>query len=206
MDSAGPQPLPVNQPAFWEEVYQNGRAGWDLGGPTPTFRRLAESRAYPPGRMIVLGAGRGHDAREFARHGFTVTAVDFAADPVREMRALADSQAPVKILQADIFNLPAELAGTFDYVLEYTCYCAIDPRRRPEYASLAASLLKRGGRFIALAFPIDGRPGGPPFAVNLDEMLDLLTARGFTLLQREIPPDSIKPRRGAEALLVLQKQ
>jgi alkanesulfonate monooxygenase SsuD/methylene tetrahydromethanopterin reductase-like flavin-dependent oxidoreductase (luciferase family) len=60
----------VNLPGKWEADYQRGTAGWDLRGPTPVFKRLASSGQLKPGRMIVLGAGRGHDAREFARHSF----------------------------------------------------------------------------------------------------------------------------------------
>jgi SAM-dependent methyltransferase len=200
-----PTPSDVNRPTFWEEIYQGGRAGWDLGGPTPVFRRLLDSGQFAPGRIVVLGAGRGHDARAFARRGFTVTAVDFADDAVRDMRALADQQAPVKILQANLFDLPRPLDGTFDYVLEYTCFCAIDPPRRAEYADLVARLLKPGGQYIALAFPLDGRAGGPPFAVSAAEILQLFETRGFTLRHRERPPDSVSPRRGAEELLIFQK-
>jgi SAM-dependent methyltransferase len=194
----------VNRADFWEGAYQEGRDGWDLGGPTPVFQRLLRSGELAPGRMIVLGAGRGYDAREFARHGFAVTAVDFAADAVHEMRARADVQAPVEILQADIFALPRMLDGTFDFVLEYTCFCAIDPARRGDYADLVARLLKPGGLFIDLAFPIGGHAGGPPFAVSTEEILDLFRARGFTLVRRESPDDSIADRRGHEELLILR--
>lgn len=200
-----PQATNVNSPAFWEEVYKNGRAGWDLGGPTPAFRRLLDRGQFLPGKIIVLGAGRGHDAREFARHGFQVTAVDFAADAVRAMHALADLSAPVEIAHADIFDLPRAFDGTFDYVLEYTCFCAIDPTRRAEYAGLVARLLKPGGIYIALAFPLDNHQGGPPFAISISEILNLLGARGFNLLQRERPSDSVPQRRGLEELLILQK-
>jgi SAM-dependent methyltransferase len=198
------QPLDVNTPAFWEEVYQGGRAGWDLGGPTPAFRRLLAGGEFAPGRLIVLGAGRGHDAREFARHGFRVTAVDFAAEAVRGMRALADPAAPVDVLQADIFHLPPGLDRAFDYVLEYTCFCAIHPARRPEYADLVTRLLRPGGTYIALAFPIGHHAGGPPFAVRVDEILTLFGARGFAVARRETPPDSVPQRRGREELLVLR--
>ena len=197
-------PLDVNGPAFWEEVYQGGRAGWDLGGPTSIFRRLLTSGEFPPGRVVVLGAGRGHDAREFARHGFTVTAVDFAADAVHDLRALADPQAPIEILQADIFALPHTLDETFDYVLEYTCFCAIDPPRRAEYADLVAHLLKPGGTYVDLVFPLDDHAGGPPFAISLTEIFTLFGARGFTLLRRETPTDSVPQRRGLEQLLIFQ--
>src|SRR5688572_4111754 len=99
----------VNSPDKWEADYKRGTDGWDLGGPTPIFRRLLESRQFKPGQMMVLGAGRGHDAREFARHGFRVTAVDFSPTAVHEMRRLAQPAAPVEILQADIFTLPQTL-------------------------------------------------------------------------------------------------
>ena len=195
----------VNFPTKWEADYQRKSDGWDLGGPTPAFKRLASSRRFNPGRMIVPGAGRGHDAREFARHGFQVTAVDFSPYVVNEMKRLADPQAPVEVLQHDIFALPPKLNHSFDYVLEYTCFCAIDPKRRAEYADLITRLLKPGGAYIDLAFPLDGRPGGPPFAVSEPELLNLYQERGFKLLERETPVDSVSPRRGAEELFIFKK-
>jgi len=195
----------VNSPAFWEEVYQGGRAGWDLGGPTPVFQRLLQMRGIPPGRMIVPGAGRGHDARLFARSGFQVTAVDFADDAVRDMQALSTPDAPVKILQGDLFALPPDLDGAFDYLLEYTCFCAIDPARRPDYADLVTRLLKPGGTYIALLFPLWDHPGGPPFAVAPEELERLLTERSFTIVHHETPLDSVPQRRGLEELIIYRK-
>ena len=32
---------PVNTPEFWEACYESEMDGWDLGGPTPVFQRLA---------------------------------------------------------------------------------------------------------------------------------------------------------------------
>jgi len=195
----------VNLPLKWDENYQQGTDGWDLGRPTPVFQRLLSNPKLIPGRMIVLGAGRGHDAREFARHGFQVTAVDFSSQAVEEMHHLANPEAPVEILQHDIFTLPDSLSHSFDYVLEYTCFCAIDPQRRAEYADLVTRLLKPNGIYIDLAFPLDGRKGGPPFAVSASEILNLFQARGFKLLSREKPVDSIKSRRSAEELFLFEK-
>jgi len=194
----------VNSPGKWEADYQRGTAGWDLRGPTPVFKRLASSGQLKPGRIIVLGAGRGHDAREFARHSFQVTAVDFSPYAVREMQRLAEPDAPVEISQADIFTLPHTFDEMFDYVLEYTCFCAIDPSRRAEYADLVARLLKPGGTYVDLAFPLDDHAGGPPFTVSLSEILVLFSARRFTLLRRETPTDSVPQRRGLEELLIFQ--
>ena len=198
-------PLNVNLPDKWQADYERRSDGWDLGGPTPIFKRLAESGRFQPGRMVVPGAGRGHDAREFARHGFQVTAIDFAPQAVHEMKRLAEPQAPVEILQHDLFSLPQELDNSFEYLLEYTCFCAIDPQRRTEYADLVSRLLKPGGKYIDLAFPLDGRGGGPPFAVSESEVIDLFGQRGFKLQSREKPAESVSPRRHAEELFIFQK-
>jgi len=192
----------VNSPQKWEKDYEHGTDGWDLKGPTPTFSQLAASGRFAPGRLIVPGAGRGHDAREFARHGFQVTAVDFSAHAVQEMQRLAAPDAPVDILQSDLFALPPAFDHAFDYVLEYTCFCAIDPQRRSEYADLVARLLKPGGIYITLAFPLDTHQGGPPFAVALTEILTLFNQRGFTLLERQTPTHSVPQRHGLEELLI----
>jgi methyl halide transferase len=195
----------VNSPLKWEADYERRTDGWDLGGPTPVFKRLISSRQLTPGQLIVLGAGRGHDAREFARHGFQVTAVDFAAHAVNEMHRLADPHAPVEIMQQDLFTFPHEKDNSFDYLLEYTCFCAIDPKRRAEYADLVTRLLKPDGIYIDLAFPLDGRKGGPPFAVKESEIMVLFHKRNFKLLSREKPPESVSQRRHAEELFIFRK-
>lgn len=195
-----------DDPAFWEWNYRAAQLPWDLGGASPVFARLAASGEFSPGRMIVLGAGTGHDARLFARRGFQVTAVDFASGAARAMRALQDPQAPLIILQADLFNLPPALSNVFDYVLEYACICAFAPTRRPAYADVVAGLLRPGGRYLGLLWPTTVRPGGPPFAVAPDALIALLAARGLTLRHRETPPDSVVERRGDEELVVMGSQ
>lgn len=195
----------VNSSDFWDRLYQTNQFHWDLGGPTPVFRRLAEGGQFALGRMLVLGAGHGHDARLFARHGFQVTAVDFAEEAVAAMQKLAQPTAPVEIVQADFFSLPAKWYSRFDYVLDYTSFCAVLPSRRPEYADLVGRLLKPGGLYIMLAFPIGRRPGGPPYVVQPEAIIALYTERGFRLEQRETPADSAPGRQGHEELLILKK-
>lgn len=68
------------------------------------------------------------------------------------------------LLQRDIFDLVPDLAGQFDYVIEHTCFCAIDPSLRSAYAQLAAELLAPGGELLAVFFT-HSRGGGPPLAL-----------------------------------------
>jgi hypothetical protein len=177
-----------------------GHGHADARVPAPAGRETILSRTVAGARRR-----RGHDAREFARHGYDVVAVDFARDAAHAMREAMHPDFPHAVLEHDFFQLDPALDGTFDYVLEYTCYCAIDPRRRAEYADKIAQVLKRGGKYIALAFPLGEHAGGPPFAVNADELIQALEQRGMKLLHREFPPDTIKPRKGREELLVVEK-
>ena len=195
----------VNSPDFWQHIYDTERLPWDMGTATPVFQRLIENGAFPHGKVLVVGAGSGHDARLFARHGFDVTAVDFAPGAIATMRAAAEPTAPVDIRQADLFELPEEFSAAFDYVLEYTCFCAIDPEKRPSYAAAIDQTLRPGGQIIALVLPIRGGPGGPPFQASPDEYIALFTERDYSLVLREMPADSIGPRLGNEELVILRK-
>jgi SAM-dependent methyltransferase len=190
---------------FWDMLYRHRRMPWDLGGPTPVFERLVTTGVISPADMLVLGAGQGHDARMFARHGFRVTAIDFADEAIAAMETHQSAETPVEIVQADFFWLPPEWNGRYDYIVDYTCFCAILPEKRPDYAGLTSRLLRSGGQFITLAFPIGRRGGGPPYTVQPEEMLTLWQQRQFVLRHREMPPDSVPDRRGVEELLILEK-
>jgi SAM-dependent methyltransferase len=153
-----------------------------------------------PGRALVLGSGRGHDALAFARAGWTVTGVDFSAEALAIARRSAAGVEPAPaFVEADIFHLSAAWNGAFDLVVEYVTYCAIAPYRRAEFAAAVSRLLAPGGRLLALFFPVEERPGGPPFGVDLDEAVRLFS-RHLRLLEQDIPMDSVKPRSGREVL------
>jgi len=82
---------------------------------------------------------------------------------------------------------------------------AIDLKPRADYADLVMQLLKTDGVYIDLAFPLDGRTGGPPFAVKESEVMDLFQKRGFKLVSRKKPEESVSQRRYAEELFIFQK-
>ncbi len=195
----------INTADFWDQLYRSNSFPWDLGAPTPVFENLLKQGVIEPGRMLVLGAGYGHDARLFARYGFKVIAVDFAREAVEAMVDLQDPLFPIEVVQADFFTFPPAWNNRFDYILDYTSYCAILPQRRSEYADMVTRLLKIGGSFIILAFPIGKRPGGPPFVVQPASIIELFTERGFDLTSREIPTHSAFGRADHEELLIFTR-
>lgn len=197
----------VDSPEFWEAMYKNERTPWDLQSPTPTLVHLVEAGTLaPPGSVAVLGCGRGHDAVFLARQGFDVTAVDFAPSAVAYLRELAAQEGvSLAILEMDFFHLPQTHREAFDYVYEYTAYCAIRPVRRDEYVDLVYHILKPGGLLVGLFFPADGRTGGPPFAVSLDEIHQRFDGR-FSIESLAYPATSVPPRRGKEFLALIRKK
>lgn len=166
-------------PRDWEQAYVDGRVPWDLGSAPPALEALVART--PPGRVFVPGAGRGHDARAWARGGSAVTALDVSPTAVAEARALdAASGAVVTWIAGDLFDLPRDLAGAFDVVWEQTCFCALAPEQRDAYVDAVADVLAPGGRFHGILWNT-GQPGGPPYAVT-GEDIDRHLGRRFEIL------------------------
>jgi SAM-dependent methyltransferase len=191
---------PVSDPAFWLGLYDQGSDRWELGRPNPSLgAHLARQQLPSPrGTVAVPGCGRGHDARLLARRGYRVLGFDFVPDVVRAARELAERDRVDATFEArDVFELASAYPGFFDGVWEYTCFCAIDPARRAEYVEVLAAILKPGGWLLACFFPMEDKPGGPPFAVSEPEVRELLAPR-FELVDSYVPFASAEGRQGKE--------
>jgi methyl halide transferase len=190
----------------WEQRYQAGDDPWDLGYPTPPLEHLLTSaQAPPPGRMAALGIGSGLDALRFAAAGFDVVGFDFAPTAIARARQNAITQGlNVEFVQQDIFALPPEWHHRFDYVLEHTCFCAIDPTLRSQYVQVVQQLLRPQGKLIALFFT-HTRDGGPPFGVTPQGIRDYFEPY-FDVVMLTPATDSIAKRQGEEHLAIFQQR
>ncbi|WP_017300981.1 methyltransferase domain-containing protein [Nodosilinea nodulosa] len=195
MTASSSSPL---SPAAWEQRYQEGTPRWDLGHPAPAFQALLASADAPrTGSALVLGAGRGHDAILFAQQGFNVTAVDFAPSAIQALGAQAQAKdLSLQLLERDIFDLVPEFSGQFDYAIEHTCFCAIDPALRPAYVELVANLLAPNGDLLAVFFT-HRRQGGPPFGTTPTEVRQLFEPH-FEVVSLEPVANSVPSRSGEE--------
>ncbi len=180
--------------ADWDQRYQQKDTPWDLTGPTPELLRLVPSLP-PSGRALVPGGGRGHDALALAQHGMETHLVDFAPTAIDEARALGKS---IHLHCLDFFTLPEIPShhAAYDLIWEYTFFCAIAPDLRARYVATIEKLLKPGGLFLGLFFPLVSEKSPPPFVVTESEVRALFPAT----LQIEKPQASVKPRAGREFL------
>ena len=202
---------PVSAPAFWDQLYAGGNDGWELGAPAPPLEAwLASGGSFPAAaespRLAVPGCGRGHDARLLAKRGYRVWGFDFAEAAVAEARRIATREGvDVAIEQRDVFTLGRDYPGFFDGVWEYTCFCAIDPGRREEYARVLHAMLRRGGRLLACFYPMREGTDGPPFPVSRPEVERVL-APWFTILDSGPPARSVERRQGLEWLVRAERR
>lgn len=185
---------------FWEQFYQDGTTRWDLGRPAPAFVDLLTSPSAPKsGRVAVLGCGRGYEALLFSTYGFEVVGFDFAPSAVVAATALAKAAgSTAQFVQQDIFDLSPQFWGGFDYVLEHTCYCAIDPTQRSAYVQVVQTLLHSQGELIGLFWAHD-RPGGPPYGTTLAEIRQQFETNFEVLLLSPVT-HSVPERQGEEYL------
>ena len=194
----------INKSSFWENRYEKGEIGWDLGAETPVFTVISEK--LKPGKVCILGCGNGYDAISFSKKGFSVTAVDFAKTPINNLQIAANSLSlSIETIKKDIFDLIPDYSSQFDYIIEQTCFCAIDPRKRQQYGNLVHDLLKVGGKLIGLWMPLDKDiiDGGPPFGVKENEVKKLFSKK-WKITEDCFPTQSIEARKGREKLIVFE--
>lgn len=174
--------------AFWDDRYRTGGDGWELGQPAPPLEqalRHDHSAPKPPGRVLVPGCGRGHEAALVAALGFEAIGLDVSGEALAEARRIhGPGGAQLRWLQADLFDRRALAeaglgAGSFAGVVEHTCFCAIRPEQRPAYLAQMRHLLAPGGWLLAL-FWCHGEPGGPPFGSDPLALARQLQEAGFT--------------------------
>ncbi len=203
-------PLSPATPEFWNQRYDNG-APWDLGQAAPALAQIVEE-GLAPDATIVLGCGYGHEALLFARAGCAVTGVDFSPQAIAGAKSLAKTAlkdgrlatgTKIKWLAQDMFSLLPKQRGQFGYVVENSCFCAIDPSQRSAYVDLVADLLKPGGLLLGI-FRIHDRPDGPPFGSNETEIRGLFGWQ-FEVVRFDEMESSIERRQGEERLVVLRR-
>ncbi len=197
--------MTVDEPGSWDARYANEDTPWDLGGPPPALVELLDATPAdePRGRVLVPGAGRGHDAIAWAVAGHRVTAVDFAPRALEACAALAAAAGvSVEGVVADVLELPESLRGSFDLVWEHTCFCALPPAARERYAGSMAAALAPDGRLVALLWN-HGNPDGPPFDVTRDDVRRVFEPR-FEVESIEDAPSA--PSRSREMLVRMRRR
>ncbi len=194
---------------YWAQRYRYGETGWDLSGPTPALSYLLTRGLFPvepPAFILVPGCGYGHDALSLTAKGYSVTALDWVSEPLSALQARAPQN--LHTLCTDFFAYADTTPYTYEAIWEYTFYCAIDPVQRPPYFAAVSKLLKKGGYWVALLFPLGSQPyeAGPPFALSWEEVQTLAYGQGLSLVRAFVEAPSHPARQGRELLVSFKKE
>ena len=212
LGSASSPCTPVSDSAPWDQRYREGADGWELGRPAPPLERFLRSDSRsprPPGRVLVPGCGRGHEAALLAELGFEAIGLDFSPEALARARELHGADRPrLRWLQANLFDATAlegaGLApGSLQGVLEHTCFCALDPAQRAAYLEAVVRLLAPGGWLLGL-FWCHSRASGPPWGSDAGELAQQLAAAGLRQRVWE-PAQGSLPERDNEWLGLWQR-
>jgi cyclopropane fatty-acyl-phospholipid synthase-like methyltransferase len=139
-------------------IFQNayaGKAPWDIGGPQPAFRSVADEVI---GSILDSGCGPGDNALFFAARGHEVTGFDFLEEAVAAAkRKSAERGLAAKFLVKDALKLQ-EWRAEFDNVIDSGLFHVFSNEDRILYVRGLESVLKRNGHLFLLCFS-DQTPG-----------------------------------------------
>ena len=199
--------LTQNLPEYWEELYKAKKDNWSLGIPSPPLQEFFNHLSCPnEGRVLVPGAGKGHDAAEWAKRGYETLAVDFAQTPFESLSKFAEENTNLSVVKLDLFDLSPKSTETFDIIFEYGCFCAIHPGRRDEYFEIWNKMLKPTGIVIALFYPLisDTNLEGPPHPTSDGELMARLDGV-FKVIEQIPAQNSVESREGKEEFWILKQ-
>ena len=200
--------LDVDNSLFWDNKYKKNEFSWDIGKPTPYFVNWSKSIKNKKSKNILIpGCGISQDVLYLSKSGFNIYACDFSDTAIQTLSIYnKENNTNINLIHSDFFNLKDEYSSFFDYILEYTFYCAINPNKRLLYVKNCNILLKNKGMLIGIMLPIgnDTVASNPPFSVTLNELKDNFSS--YFILEKLYPNNlSIQKRQGLEYIVKYKK-
>lgn len=194
----------------WQQRYLNGDTPWDKGYASPPLDELIHRLGVSvlgEGEVWVPGCGSGHDVRRLAEHGIKAVGLDIAPAAIE----LAKSHPRLHNERYELMNFldPSQRIGRqASAIWEHTCFCAIDPSLRDDYARSAGELLAPGGTLAGVFFlnPRDDGDdmSGPPFP-STQEAIDVCFGPWFERVAAWQPESAYPGREGREWLAVYKR-
>ncbi|MDH3247866.1 MAG: class I SAM-dependent methyltransferase [Acidimicrobiia bacterium] len=132
---------------IYDWMYRRG-APWE-GSTKHDFVDLLSSGRLFPGtigpRAIDIGCGIGDYSRLLVGHGFEVIGVDLSPVAIERARStsMSNSQSP-RFVTADLLDLPPEVGGPFDLLVDIGTLDDFPRTRRPEAVNVITSLTRPG--------------------------------------------------------------
>ena len=194
-----------NEATSWfDDHYKNAskkleNVAWAKGEVNPFLQEYLDDFRSTPGRAIVIGSGLGDDAFALYAAGFDVTAIDISEEAINWAKERFDG-AETDFKVADLFALPKELLGQFDFVFEAFTIQSLPLALRDRVITAITSLMKPNGKVLAVCnAKLDHETfEGPPWPLTFNE-LRLFTMKQckeleFSIFENESALSNLKVR------------
>ena len=180
---------------YWSDRYQRKKTAWDLGevsSPLVEIFKDIEKNA----KILIPGCGNAYEAEYLFNLGYkNVHIIDLAIEPLETFKKRNESFPLKQIILGDFF----EHSGQYDFIIEQTFFCAIQPALRTNYVLKTHELLKPKGELLGVLFDRDFE-GGPPFGGRKEDYKTLFS-EVFEEVKIQNSLHSIQPRLGAEVTI-----
>lgn len=190
--------------AYWQERWENQATGWDIGYPsTPLISYFENTKGRIPSdaKILIPGSGNAYEGEALLKMGFENTFVlDIAKIALENVKNRFTEVPENRLIHGDFFDH----RGEYDFIVEQTFFCALDPSLRGKYAEKMLELLKPGGVLMGVLFDDELFTDHPPFGGDKSDYLPHFEGK-FEILHFERCHNSIKPRAGRELFIELRK-
>jgi hypothetical protein len=186
----------------WEERYQEGNTGWDIGYPSTPIKEYFDQLTDKSIRILIPGAGNAYEAEYLHELGFTnVFVLDIAPSPLKAFAERNPSFPKAHLIEENFFIHESE----YDLIMEQTFFCAITPDLRTAYAEKVNKLLASKGKLTGLLWSVKLNEDHPPYGGSKEEYQTYFDVY-FHYIHFEKAHNSIQPRKGRELFLLAQKK
>ncbi len=193
--------MQTNSSSYWDERYQEDNTPWDMKAPSPPLKNYIDSIENKNAAILIPGCGNAYEAGYLLEKGFTnVTVIDLAST-VTAIIKKKYKDTSLKVITGNFF----ELEDSYDYILEQTFFCAIDPSLRKAYVAKCYELLKPGGKIAGVFFNKKMVDVEPPYVATTEEYIELFQKK-FNINKLEPCTTSVQPRMGTELYFEFEKK
>lgn len=181
--------------AWFEELYKNNynqseKIPWaSMRANAHLIEYLQKNPACEKGhkpKAIVIGCGLGDDAKAIADAGYATTAIDISESAIAwcKERFIGED---VEFLVHDVFELPSEMIGAYDFVYEALTIQSLPLQFREAIIRAITSLLAPEAEMLVIAHVKDesSKRAGPPWPL-VQEELEYFIHAGLSLDALEV--------------------
>ncbi|MDG4946512.1 TPMT family class I SAM-dependent methyltransferase [Weeksellaceae bacterium KMM 9713] len=187
---------------FWNQRWRNGETGWDIGYASPAIVDYFDKIEDKEINILIPGCGNAYEAEALRERGFkNIRILDISDEAVARLKEKYKDRDEIEVIHQDFFDHQ----GLYDYIIEQTFFCALNPNLRQDHAEKMHELLRPKGVLVGLMFNKNFESDGPPFGGTKEEYQPIFEPY-FNFIQFDKTDKSIPPRLGSEIFIELQKK